>query len=194
MCARTHTHSLALARNVHSTHYWSDGRMQELETITQKSPEKHLEAATARTIEAISHGGPAVCLRARPLFFWVFVLFGTCAMIPMQLMLFVIQRRNAVVPRSDPGAHLQAWITKKPCTHMPIAPINCARLCACTSPRFGLLNLSLTERKVHPTIHAAETRGRSLVQKLHQKEKRIFFSLSDARTPMQGFMKRQTRR
>ena len=83
----------------------------------------------------------------------------------MQLMLLVIQRCNAVVPRYDPGAHLQGWITKKPCTHMPIAPINCARQCACTSPRFVPLNLSWAVRKVHPTVHAAETRGRNALSR-----------------------------
>ena len=68
-CVRAHIRIRSLLRAMCKVLMdWPDGRMQELETITQKSPEKHLEAAATRTIEAISHGGLAVCLRARPLF------------------------------------------------------------------------------------------------------------------------------
>jgi len=68
---------------------FTDDRMQELETIVQKSPEKHLEAATTRTIEAISHGGQhplCVCGRVRSFYhFWVFVLLAPVQCFPCSL-------------------------------------------------------------------------------------------------------------
>ena len=99
MCVRTHVHSLVLSRNVQSTHafhWWQNaGARDHCAKISRKAPGSSDHANNRSNFSRWA--APAVCLRACPFFlsFLGVCALGTCAMLPMQLMLLVIQRRDS---------------------------------------------------------------------------------------------------